>query len=190
MRKGFKSEAREMAAEVRTEIGLGPLDPLDPFVLAGHLAVPVLPLSALDGCSEAAHHFSTVEPECFSAVTVFHGPRRTIVHNDAHAPVRQNSNIAHELAHCLLQHRPAPAFNDAGCRHWDQDVEDEAAYLGAALLVTAEAALSVVRHRTSLAVASHRYGVSDQLMTWMINDCGARKRVQRERMRRSRSGTS
>ena len=42
----------------------------------------------------------------FSGVTVFRGPRRTIVFNDAHAPGRQANDIGHELSHGLLLHTP------------------------------------------------------------------------------------
>jgi len=127
---------------VRAEIGLRPLDPMDPFVLADYLEIPVVALSSLKGCEEAARHFSMAEPDCFSAVTVFHGTRRTIVHNDAHSMGRRSSNVSHELAHGLLQHAPTPALDDTGCRFWNQGVEDEASYLGAVLLVTHESARS------------------------------------------------
>jgi Zn-dependent peptidase ImmA (M78 family) len=186
MRRGFKSEAKAISREVRDELGLRPVDSLDPHALAQHLAIPVVPLSQLAGCEEAASYFGSVEPEVFSAVTVFEGRFRTIVHNDAHSAGRQHSNISHELAHGLLNHAPQPALDDLGCRYWDKEAEEEANYLGAALLVTEEIALSVVRRNFSLEAAAELYGVSRSLMTWMINDCGARTRVARERARRAR----
>jgi Zn-dependent peptidase ImmA (M78 family) len=184
MRRGFKSEAKAISREVREELGLRATEPLDPHALAEHLAIPVLPLSGVAGCEEASAYFRSVEPEVFSAVTVFKGRYRTIVHNDAHSPGRQRSNISHELAHGLLNHAPRPVMDDLGCRYWDGDAEDEANYLGAALLVTVEAALSIVRRNLTVEAAAQVYGVSSPLMTWMINDCGARKRVARERARR------
>jgi Zn-dependent peptidase ImmA (M78 family) len=57
---------------------------------------------------DCVRHFSHVEPEAFSGVTVFSGQRRMIVYNDAHVPGRQHSDVAHELAHALLMHPPAP----------------------------------------------------------------------------------
>jgi hypothetical protein len=186
MRRGFKSEARAIAGEVRGELGVQPTDPLNPSALAQHLSIPVIPLSRLHGCDAAANYFRAVEPEVFSAVTVFEGRHRTIVHNDAHALVRQHSNICHELAHGLLNHSPKPALDEFGCRYWDGEIEDEANFLGAALLVTPEAALALVRRNAPVDVAAAAYGVSDALMTWMINDSGARIRVARERARRTR----
>src|SRR5207253_2409969 len=132
--------------------------------------IAIIPLSQLTGCEEAAHHFAVIERDSFSAATVFNGRRRTIVHNDVHLLGRQHSNISHELAHGLLNHAPGPALDDRGCRVWDPEVEAEATYLGAVMLATHETALNVVRRGLSVPTAAGRYGVSDRLMAWMIND--------------------
>jgi Zn-dependent peptidase ImmA (M78 family) len=181
-RPGFKSEANATAAEIRAELGLTALDRLDPWALAEHLEVPVVPLSDYrDDAPGALRHFSEVEVDVFSAVTVFHGPRRTIVHNDAHSPGRQASNLAHELGHALLLHDPTPALDDRGCRRWDQRIEDEAQWLAGALLLTEDAALSIVRRGIALHVAAERFGISEQMVSYRLNVTGARKRVARAR---------
>lgn len=178
--RGFKSAAHAISLEVRDELGLSPLDRLDPVALAAHLAIPVIPLSQLRAVGvEAAGYFMDVDEGAFSAVTVFHGSKRVIVYNDAHAPGRQASDVAHELAHALLHHSPAPAFGDGGCRDWNEDLEDEANFLGGALLVTEAAALDVVRRGVSEREAARAYGVTPTLMRWRINVTGARKRVER-----------
>ena len=113
LRHGFKSYARRLAAEVRNELGLGPFDRLDPLVLAAHLAIPVVPLSAIAATSLDARHFLVEDSSVFSALTVFDGPRRMIVHNDSHSAARQSSNLVHELSHGLLLHEPTPALDSA-----------------------------------------------------------------------------
>jgi len=181
-RRGFKTEANSTAAEVRGELGLGPLDALDPRALADHLEIPVVPLSAIGAdAPDAAHHLHSVEPRAFSAVTVFCGCKRTIVHNDGHTPGRQASDIAHELSHGLLLHPPTPALDDRGCRHWNQDVEDEANWLAGALLITPQAALSIARSALPEDEAAARFGVSNQMVRFRVNVTGARKRVSRAR---------
>src|SRR5947208_875623 len=77
LRRGFKTEASDLAREVRGELGLQLLDPLDPWRLAAHLDIPVIPLSELaGGAARAVHHLQEVDPTSFSAVTVFYGTER------------------------------------------------------------------------------------------------------------------
>ena len=176
-----------MAREIRGELELGPLAPLDPRVLADHLGIPIIPLSDMLTDAPAVAHLLTKEQEVFSAVTVFCGNRRTIVHNDAHASVRQNSNLAHELAHGLLHHPPTPALDNKGCREWNQDIEDEAQWLAGALLVTEDAAQAIARAGMPLVAAARRFQVSEPMIQFRLNVTGARRRVQRARNAWSRT---
>src|SRR5437879_5344963 len=117
IRWGFKTEANDIAREIREELGLKLADPLNPWKLAVYLDIPVLPLSDFERDAPAAmRHFSRNEKSTFSAVTVFSGSKRMIVLNDAHSRGRQASDLAHELAHALLLHRAMPALDHKGCR--------------------------------------------------------------------------
>jgi Zn-dependent peptidase ImmA (M78 family) len=181
-RRGFKSEAHSIAREVREELGLTALDPLDPWVLAKHLGIPVIPLwDFRDDATFAVQYLREVDIEVFSAVTVFNGSRRSIVHNDAHLPGRQNSNVTHELGHALLHHEPHPALDDRGCRLWNQNMEDEAQWLAGALLVTEDAALWIARSETPVPDGASRFGVSESMINYRLNVTGARTRVARAR---------
>ena len=186
MRRGFKTEAKWIAKQIRCELGIGMTDPLDPWGLAGLLDIPVFRLSELRNAAERAYkYFSEVEREVFSAVTVFYGNRRVIVHNDTHSPGRQASNVCHELAHGLLLHMPTPTFDDQGCRYWSKEIEDEANWLSGVLLVPDEAAIAIVKNGIDLDKAAAYYGVSVQMMQFRINVSGARRRVKRfPRMKR------
>lgn len=181
-RRGFKSEANATAREIRAELGLKDLDRLDPWALAVHLLVPVESLSDYaQGAPRAVHHFTVIEAGAFSACTVFDGPRRKIVYNDAHSPGRQASNVSHELGHALLLHPATPALDDRGCRLWNQNIEDEAQWLAGALLLTEDAALSIARERVSVSAAADHFGISEQMVTYRLNVTGARTRVARAR---------
>ncbi len=185
LRRGFKSEAAALAKEVRAELGLSPFDGLDPRQLARHLDIPVVPLSKLSASLPGAPYFLSVEREAFSALTVFAGHRRMVVHNDSHTEARQNSNLAHELAHALLRHEPAAALDGkTGCRGWNDTNEEEADWLGGELLVTSDMALTVARGRLTKEQAKKRFGVSEKMLNWRINKTGAAKRVERERVGR------
>jgi len=182
--RGFKTWAKSVALDARRELGLGVYDALDPRALARSLEIPVIDLSHLSRTTPEVTHLLGPEKEAFSAVTVFDGPRRAIVHNDSHAPARQNSNISHELSHGLLGHPPTPALDDTGCRVWNQDIEDEASWLSGCLLVTEEAALAIARGRVPAEQAAHRYGISVAMVNYRLNATGARARARREALRR------
>ena len=187
MRHGFKKEANEIALETRKELGLVDYAPLDPLALTDLLGIPVIPLSVFEEESEHCYdHFVNTESDAFSAVTVFDGSSRVIIHNDSHSLPRQVSNLAHEAAHGLLHHLPAPALSDEGCRNWDEEIENEAAYLAGALLVTENAALHVVREEIPQTIAARHLGISKQMLTYRINVTGARQRVRRSLRKRRR----
>jgi Zn-dependent peptidase ImmA (M78 family) len=179
LRWGFKSEANAIARDMRREMGLALTDPIDVWKLAAHLAIPVMKLSSLKAeAAEAVAQLTRRDPEAFSAVTVFHGCSRIIVVNDAHARTRQASNIAHELAHCLLWHDAGPMFDSDGLREWNAEQEEEAQWLAGALLISEEAALDIVQRGLSLPDAARHYGTSIDMVRGRINVTGARKRAR------------
>src|SRR4051812_26134934 len=97
LRRGFKAEANRIAVRLRSDLGLRPHDPMDFDSLGEKLDVPIIPLSAFSKtCSSAVRQLTRGDPSAFSAVTVPRGEgKHLILHNDAHAPVRQRSNISH-----------------------------------------------------------------------------------------------
>ena len=115
MRRGFKAEAKAIAREVRDEMSLAPTSCLDPWRLAEHLCIPVIPMSSFIAAEPDAVRFYQNEGEAmFSGATVFRESRRTVVFNDAHAPGRQANDIVHELGHGLLGHSPTVALDELG----------------------------------------------------------------------------
>lgn len=188
-RRGFKTEANETVAEVRGELGLTLYEALDPHKLAAWLEIPIIGLSDFLVEAPAVQHLLEVEADVFSAVTVFAGSERTIVHNDAHAQSRQASNLTHELSHALLLHPPTPALDNNGCRHWNQDIEDEANWLAGALLVPEAATMAIAKGRWTVADAARHFAVSQLMIRYRLNTTGATKRVQRAQRARSRSRT-
>ncbi len=190
LRRGFRTEANTTVAAVRNELGLGPLDRLDPRFLADLLDIDVLALSDLVSQAPAAAHLLTEEPDAFSAATIFVGARRAIIHNDAHTRGRARADLAHELAHALLLHPPAPALDHRGNRMWNQDAEDEATWLAGALLITDDAALAVARGWKPVDRAALHFGVSVGMVKYRLNVTGARTRAARTRAARARGPRS
>jgi IrrE N-terminal-like domain len=111
MERGFKAYATRLALDVRAELGLAALEPLDPCLLANHLGIGIDGVSSFRDEAPRSRVFGGSERAAFSAVTVLDGPRRRIVVNDFHSLSRQTNSIAHELSHGLLMHPPAPPFD-------------------------------------------------------------------------------
>lgn len=164
---------------MRRELGIPAHGVLCPWKLAAHLDFPVFPLSFYEAIEPkaVAYFRSRLGQREFSAITIFEGYTRLIVHNDAHEEDRQASNIAHELAHGLLLHPPKPPIDEHGSRHYNPVLEEEANWLGPALLVSDEAAVRVVRSGLTVPAAAALYKVSRQVMQMRINMSGARKRA-------------
>lgn len=174
MRRGFRVEAEGYAAEFRQELGLEVAGPLCPFRLAALLRLPVVPLSDLPGFATDSQT-AQWDAGGFSAVTIPGGTYKMIVHNDGHHPVRQNSNVMHEISHILLGHPPHPPFTGDGCRNFQSLLEKEAKELAFTLLVPRPAALAIVESGAPLAIASAGYGVSRQLLDYRIRITDARR---------------
>lgn len=184
LRHGFKTEANWYAREFRKELGLPARAPLCPFALAEHLAIPVTPLSQY--CDRLPREISFLRnggASEFSAITAIAGTARRIVYNDAHHPLRSRSDVAHELAHGILGHPPTPPLNTEGGRNFDSQLEDEANWLGPALLISEEAALWIARKNLTIAAASKQFEVSRQVIQMRLNVTGAKRRVAREAKR-------
>ena len=182
-RRGFKTQAERLSMELRAELRLGAMERLDPRALAQHLAIPVVDPSDLraSGASAAAvYHFQRVATDVVSAFTVVDGFKRLIVINDAHAPTRQASDLAHELSHVVLEHEPHQGVIQNGCRVWDDSMEAEANWLGGALLVPRDAALHVARQGLAINEAAIDFGVSEQMMRWRLDHTGAVFQTRRE----------
>jgi Zn-dependent peptidase ImmA (M78 family) len=184
VRRGFKSHAERIAAETRAELRLDCTQRLVPARLADHLEIPVFTMSEAAKQVQRTsfvRYFSQIDTDSFSAVTVFRGYRRLIVHNENHHPHRQASNLAHELSHTLLEHEPSPVSKANGERYWDSEMEEEATWLAGALLIPRDGALTMARSGGTIETIAAHYGTSETLCRWRIRQCGVDKQVERWR---------
>ena len=176
LRRGFRKEADEYAVEFRKELGLEEYEPLDPFVLAGHLDIPVHALSKYPSIpGDTKRYFKEAGNSIFSATTLVDGIYNEILHNDFQHPNRQHSNITHELAHIILCHPPRPPLLNESCRNFVPVLETEASELGFTLLVPNVAALYAIEAFTTLRDAAEYYGVSEELLRYRIRITNAKR---------------
>lgn len=176
-----KAACKRLAAEVRAEIGLQPMDALDPWKLAEVYGVEVIPLSALPVSSEIREHLTIARQDLFSGALVPLGNGAVIVENDSHPPDRRRSTMGHELAHIFGEHKFGTSLvNERGCRLADQLQEDEAAEIGSELLIPFEAAKQLARRKATNEEVALQFGVSIDLARWRMDATGARLIARRQ----------
>ncbi len=181
LRRGFKSHANQISVRLRRSMGLQPEAPIDLSIIATRMQIDIIPLSSFRQQYPAAtNHLSKIDPGAFSAATLRgNSGKRIIVHNDFHDPGRQRNSVSHELAHALLGHPFTLPIDGSGCRNIDRDIEEEASWLGATILISDEAALHIVRRDLDTETACAMYGVSQPLLRMRINASGALIRANR-----------
>ena len=172
--RGFKASCEQLVEQLRNELALSALQPIDMKSLAEHLGIPVWPLRHM---LEAAHESRacvnvTEIYRRVSAFTFFDGSRRRIVYNDEHALPRHRSNLAHEFAHALLQH---PARDSGIGTQAEEENEAEAAWLSGVILLPAHQARHIAVTRMSTETAERQFEISSEMLRYRLNVTGAAK---------------
>src|SRR5262249_44805072 len=122
--------------------------------------------------------------DAFSACTFCPEPGRTvIVYNPISEEARRNSDVAHELAHVLLEHQLTQLQNVAGISFFSCDTrqEDEAVWLAGCLLVTRDLLLRDLKRKRTPEAIARACGVSGEMVEYRINVTGARIQLARSR---------
>ena len=181
MRRGFKAEAERLAERTRASMGLRPRDRLDIRDLASHLKVEVIPADHLVDRSRL-EELERLQPGAFSAATFQLPQGRTVaVYNPCSDPPRTNSDIAHELAHILLDHEIREIHQLAGHTFFtcDPEQEEEANWLAGCLLLPRPLLLGEARAGTDPDALAARYQVSTQMARFRLNTSGVLLQARR-----------
>lgn len=159
-----QAKMRAVAVEERTELGLSATAPFDPYALAAEHGIEVYTLDSLgvwEVSSAAIDHFAS--SPAWSAALVPLGAARIIVENQAHAPVRRRSNIAHELGHHLLEHPfDQVILGEDHKRQFNKQQEAEANFMAGELLIPLAAAEQMAYRNWTNAQVASAYTVSEQ----------------------------
>lgn len=182
--RGFMANAEKIAIELRKELSLHPHDPLCGFKLAEHMEIIVC--TPLDFFNKGINLEQLVGTQTknggWSALTMKREDRRIlIIHNHLHASTRQQSNIMHELAHIICDHKhslppeniPLPDF----MRQHNKQNEEEANYLGATLQITREGLIWALKKRMSISDIADYYSASESMVNLRINSTGVKKQL-------------
>jgi hypothetical protein len=183
VRRGFKAEAERICARLRQQLGRRDDEPLDPKEIARHLGVEVLPADQLVPRQDLLA-LERLQPGAFSAAT-FHLPdgRRVAVYNPCNDPSRTLSDLAHELAHLLLEHEVREVHAVGGQTFFtcDPEQEAEANWLAGCLLLPRPLLLAAARLGTSPEGLAEQTGVSVSMARFRLNTSGVLLQARRMR---------
>jgi Zn-dependent peptidase ImmA (M78 family) len=189
MRRGFKAEAERLTDRLRIQLGLSPDKPVDPLRLAAHMRVEVVSAADLVGI-ESLRELEQAQPGAFSAAA-FHLPQgRTVaVFNPCSEPARTKSDIAHELAHILLDHQVRELQQISGHPFFtcDPEQEEEANWLAGSLLLPRALLLQYAYAGADAALIAAECGVSVPMARFRLNTSGVLLQAKRTRTARRTS---
>ena len=180
LRRGFKSEAERIARDVRTELGMKAAQSVEPEVLAKLLGIEVQAGDELIP-RERFSELENIQPDSFSACTLRPSPDRlVVVYNPLSAESRRRSDVAHELAHALLDHdlSRVERLGDVTFLSCDPTQEEEAAWLSGCLLLPRALLLAEVRRGSGAKDIAKRCGVSERMAQYRLDVTGVARQNQ------------
>lgn len=193
--RGFKASSERWAARLRAALSLAEHERLPAARLAAHLQIEVWKVEEVPELPAATlNHLTTVDSECWSAITIHEGDRDVIIVNSSHSPARCESNVHHELAHIILRHRPARVdVSDDELlllSTFNSSQEEEASWLGGVLHLPRVALEHAFRRGLTEDTICTEFVASSELVRWRANvtglsRIGARRKSGAERARRS-----
>jgi Zn-dependent peptidase ImmA (M78 family) len=189
LERGFKSWAERTSINFRNDFGLRPFDPLPAARLATHLDVQLCTPKDIPGIPrDVLDQLLRRDPSGWSAVSVHRGDRGLIIYNPTHSLGRQASDIMHELAHIVLDHKPATVIlsHDGALvmRSYNQKQEEEANWLAWCLLLPRDALVHCTRLGLSPSEIADEYGVSEILVNFRRRVTGVEAQYRAKRRSR------
>lgn len=182
-KRGFKKWADEKAIELRKELNLYASSPLCAFKLCSHLGIPILNPNQISGLkNEHLNVLLTTGASHWSAATIpLPNGRFIIIHNTTHSPARQQSNLMHELAHIICEHKieesKCHSFLSALLRNHNEVQENEAEWLGACLQLPRPALFYSLKKQMSVEEIANHYNASMEMVNYRISITGIEKQL-------------
>lgn len=182
--RGFKAKAEKIAVLCRKELDLKPFEPLCGFALAKHLNIEVcIPMDFFPKNTNLDDLIgSSNKDNGWSALTmVTRKGNKLIIHNNLHSLARQQSNLMHEIAHILCDHKYNEAPDDLKLlslmRDHNPQQEEEATYLGSALQIPREGLIWSLKQGKNYSEISDYYTASMTMVTFRINSTGVKRQL-------------
>lgn len=189
MRYGFKASAERTSKAIRAELQLAPGAALCPWELAKHLGIIVLNFSELPIPANDVDQLTQIDPGSWSGLTIKAHGFSAVILNPTHSKPRQRNDLMHEVAHIHLGHVPNRVDTTSDglllVSDFSRDLEEEADWLAACLLVPREALLAGRRAGHSVAQICSEYGISRPLCEWRLRMTGVDRQLESSKAKRS-----
>lgn len=169
--RGFKAKAERIAIQHREALGIHACAPLNAFKLAEYLGVKIY--SITDFGVTLPETIIGNNPE-WSALTISTKKgNRIIIHNPYNSITRQQSDIMHEIAHILCEHKRAQEEYDFeipwGMHEYDDRQEEEAKCLGATLQLAKPCLLWARKRNMTIDQVSSYFNASHEMVQYRKN---------------------
>ena len=179
LKRGFKAESERLAVEYRNKMSIHACAPLCAFKLAEHLNIPIYSATEFLNLPDEIERLSD-ESFGWSALTMITGANnRIIINNPYHSQARQQSDLMHELAHVICDHKQSLSKYDfeipLGMRHFDEVQEEEAICLGATLQITRPGLLWALKRNYTVDQIANHFNSSVDMATYRIRMTGVAK---------------
>ena len=187
MRRGFKAEAERKAESIRLDMGIALTSKLDSTLLANHVGAVVRRADELTNQRKLAA-LNALQPGAFSACTFRVKGQSVIVYNPLASLGRTQSDIAHEVAHIVLQHELQTVQNISGVSFFtcDPDEEQEANWLAGCLLLPRKLLMDAAMHELSPIEIAQEYGASRAMADFRLRATGVLQQINAARQLRKR----
>ena len=186
LRRGFKAEAERLAKDIWREMSLTSNDRMDAVKLAEHVGCIVRPADALVDITKLEELYRIQDDAFFACTFELSGDRYAIVFNPLMSNTRRNSDVAHEVAHIVLDHSMSrlERVGDVAFLSCNKQQEEEAAWLSGCILLPRFALLHDLRKRRQPVAIAKRRGLSVDMVEYRLRVTGVARQLAAERRRR------
>ena len=181
---GFKKWSDDKSISIRQEMNLYASQPLCAFKLCDFLKIPILTPNDIPNIPESilTELLEKGQRNWSAASIPINDNESIIVHNPTHSDARQQSNIMHELAHILCDHKIDKDILANGLsgflRNYDEVQENEAEWFGACLQLPRPALLYSLKNNLNEDDIALKYSASIEMVRFRINTSGVKNQLR------------
>jgi Zn-dependent peptidase ImmA (M78 family) len=179
MRRGFKADAERRAETIRRQMRRRVADRADAIHIAQYLGAEVRRADELTSLAKL-QALEELQPGSFSACTFSFRDRHVIVYSPLASLGRAQSDIAHEVAHILLDHEIKEVQQLGGLSFFtcDPDEEQEANWQAGCLLLPRSVLLAAAKRGLDAGDIAETFGVSESMAGFRLRATGVLRQLQ------------